>query len=452
MSESNKIKWLLQQIATWEREKILDAQNAERLRARYAALPAGTHWRQALLGSLGALLVGLGVIALLAANWADLSRGVRTVLAFLPLAACVAAWAAGQRKGWNSIAFNEPLGIFWSLAIGAGISLIAQTYHISGSPETFALSWTLLLLPVMLATRSVGSVAGYFIGLAVWAGIMRVEYDNTLAALGCWPLAALAAPLLVWMRRNDNGVRLTLMRWGAVVSAYVAVGFMMDEHGMMWKILFTSAFASLLLAGWLWEDRGVSIWKTPMRTLGGAGLAVLLYNLIFEVPWDIDRHSFTYGLNDGIAMLPLWQGVLHLARWFGLPLLACALFARVVWQQNKAQKFAVDFLAWPVSAAVVGLLTLMTFQEDGLEVIAAWVMTGWVFALGVLTLMTGVKTRAMGRVNMGVLVLLAVIVGKFFSSELSFTVKGIVFIACGAGFFAMNHWASKRMKKEGGAE
>jgi len=84
--------------------------------------------------------------------------------------------------------------------------------------------------------------------------------------------------------------------------------------------------------------------------------------------------------------------------------------------------------------------------------ISALVMTGFLFVLGVLTLTAGIQLRAMGKVNMGVLVLLAVIVGKFFSSELSFTVKGIVFIVCGAGFFAINFWASRQMKKQGEAE
>ena len=36
-------------------------------------------------GILGALLVGLGIIMIVAHNWDDLSRGVKTCFAFLPL-------------------------------------------------------------------------------------------------------------------------------------------------------------------------------------------------------------------------------------------------------------------------------------------------------------------------------------------------------------------------------
>ena len=52
---------------------------------------------------------------------------------------------------------------------------------------------------------------------------------------------------------------------------------------------------------------------------------------------------------------------------------------------------------------------------------------------------------------MGVLVFLAVALGRFFSSEASFTAKGVVFIVCGGVFLATNLVVSRRMKQTGGA-
>ena len=95
------VRWLKGEIALWRQEGAVDEATAERLLARYAALPAGVSLGRVILGSLGALLVGLGVIALLAANWEDFSRGLRTVIAFAPLTACVAVFAAGRRRGWQ---------------------------------------------------------------------------------------------------------------------------------------------------------------------------------------------------------------------------------------------------------------------------------------------------------------------------------------------------------------
>jgi Zn-dependent protease with chaperone function len=63
----------------------------------------------------------------------------------------------------------------------------------------------------------------------------------------------------------------------------------------------------------------------------------------------------------------------------------------------------------------------------------------------------GLVERRPGLINMGVLVFLAVALGRFFSSEASFTAKGVVFIVCGGVFLATNLVVSRRMKQTGGA-
>jgi uncharacterized membrane protein len=88
-------KWLLGELEQWQREGVIDAGTRGVLEARYAADAPGVSWRQIVLCSLGALLIGLGVIALLAANWDGLSRGMRTVFALAPLTLCAGAYVLG---------------------------------------------------------------------------------------------------------------------------------------------------------------------------------------------------------------------------------------------------------------------------------------------------------------------------------------------------------------------
>ncbi|MCL2104942.1 MAG: DUF2157 domain-containing protein, partial [Kiritimatiellaeota bacterium] len=190
----NHQRWLLQEMEHWQRDGLIDAGTRERIRQRYDSGIPSVSWRQILLCSLGALLIGLGVIALLASNWDVLSRGMRAVIALLPLMLCVGAYLLGLFKGWRSQGFLEPLGIFWGLATGTGLALIAQTYQISGDEEAFALAWTLMLLPTLYATRSVSVGLGYFVGLFVWA---YLAYDNASIRMGYWPLACLAVPFIV---------------------------------------------------------------------------------------------------------------------------------------------------------------------------------------------------------------------------------------------------------------
>jgi len=51
-------------------------------------------------------------------------------------------------------------------------------------------------------------------------------------------------------------------------------------------------------------------------------------------------------------------------------------------------------------------------------------------------------------INCGMLLFLALVIGKFFSEDYSFTVKGIVFIVSGIIFFIVNTIFARRLKME----
>ena len=241
---SREIEWLKREVDAWERDGIVDTATAERLRTRYAQVAANeTPWGRIIFGSLGALLVGLGIIALLAANWSELGRPTRTVIAFTPLSLCAILYVTGYLRGWSSRAFLEPLGLFWGLSIGAGVALIGQTYHLPQDAEAFTLVWTLLLIPVCYATRALAPVAGYFIGLITWVSMSQLSGG---VGLWYWPLAALVAPLIY----GGAGRMRQCVQLGCCGAPPVARRHCYhagEEPAGLWMIIYTSAFAALLL-------------------------------------------------------------------------------------------------------------------------------------------------------------------------------------------------------------
>jgi hypothetical protein len=54
------------------------------------------------------------------------------------------------------------------------------------------------------------------------------------------------------------------------------------------------------------------------------------------------------------------------------------------------------------------------------------------------TLWRGLRENRLGVVNAGMLMLSALIITRFFDSDLSFVVRGLAFIVVGIGFFATN--------------
>jgi len=434
-------KWLLHELDHWHRDGIIDGAVQEALQKRYAADPSAVSWRQIILCSLGALLIGLGVIALLAANWDFLSREMRAFIALLPLTLCVGAYLLGLKKGWKSQGFFEPLGIFWGLAVGTGLALIAQTYQISGDEIAFTMAWTLMLLPVMYATRSVSAALGYFIGLFVWACLV---YDvSSSTRMMFWPLACLAVPLIVSLRKESpNGIRAGIVTWGAALCATAALGLTLEKTlPGLWMIIYSGMFASLLLGGIICEPRNISIWQTPMRTLGGCGLAVLLYLLTFRWPWkEIGWHYYRSA-----------QSVSYVDSALALLAPVLSVILLVFAHRRREHGFPAHTL-WGLAPIAVAIAYCITSSGTYLAGISAIVITLFLGVLGLAVLAKGIIDRQVIFVNCGVLIVLGLILGKFFTSDVGFTVKGIAFIICGCLFFAVNMLAGRQLKKAGGAQ
>ena len=443
----NNVKYLIQELKAWTDEGIIDSGTAAKIATRYAyAEMKSVAWSRIILTSIGALLVGLGVIALLAANWDDISRPARTIISFMPLGLCVSAYIVGLRKGFTSRGFLEPLGIFWGLSIGAGISLIAQTYHISGDPESFALSWTLLLLPILYATQAVAPFVGYYIGLLTWASL--TQFSNGITVL-YWPLALLAVPVLMIVRKdNPLSIRTGLMVWGAALCSTAAIGVTLEKTlPGLWMIIYSGAFATMLLVGITYESKDETILQTPLRTLGGCGLAILLYLLIFKWPWDEIGWNHYHTDIDYNSTLAYFDYLLACM----LPILASLMLIVVNRQVQsstwKGLKVISIWTAWGIAPVVVAGAYIVAASLDH-EFIASIIITLYLTGLSVGTLAEGLIRRTMLLVNAGVLIAISIILGKFFSSDLGFTTKGIAFIVSGALFFLVNSYVGRYLRKE----
>lgn len=68
------------------------------------------------------------------------------------------------------------------------------------------------------------------------------------------------------------------------------------------------------------------------------------------------------------------------------------------------------------------------------------------FLIGILIIRKGATNNHFGILNFGLLIITAQVVCRFFDTDLSFIVRGLLFILVGVGFFATNYWMLKRRK------
>jgi hypothetical protein len=125
--------------------------------------------------------------------------------------------------------------------------------------------------------------------------------------------------------------------------------------------------------------------------------------------------------------------------------LACATFASIMTiRLARAGQAA----AATCTAAALLIVVTHALRLGGME-IAGWIAFNvWLLAIGSLTLIEGVRTLRLGTANRGLLTLAALVVARFFDTDLSFLWRGIGFVTLGIACLALNFWLMRRVRRE----
>ncbi len=430
MRDQKHIAWLYRQLPGLVSDGTLTSEAAQNLRRRYGEAEESRGLQAAtLFALLGAALVGGGIILLLGHNWDDLSRATRAVLSFAPLvlAQALAGFALWRRA--NSVAWREGAGAFLTLAIGASIALVAQTYNIGGDLGDFLLTWTLLALPVAYLMRATLPALLYLVGIAAWAG---AQWTSNAEALGFWPLLALAIP---WWRleAKESPYRPRPVAFAWVLAIILPFGIAASLHEVLgvhslWMPTASAIAGALYLAGRRFWGEALSATQKPLQTLGALALVALGLVFSFEGIWRGELGEWgnrTQPFAKALIAQPLASAIvaLWLAAWFGL------------WMDSFRHKDAArTFLgAMPIFVALGLALTSL-----GHPFAAMLLLNVYLFALGVGWLVEGLGAQSLPMVNGGMLILAAVILAQFFDADIGFIARGVAFIVLGAGFLAVN--------------
>ena len=428
------IQWLHRELPGWVKGGLVPAAAAENLRQHYGPAPEHSGKKLALLifGILGAGLIGAGVILLVAHNWDDLSRPVRTALAFAPLLAALglAGWVLACRP--TSAAWSEGAATAWVLTLGATIALVAQIYQIHGDLARFFLTWILLGFPVVYLLRSSVVASLYFVGATAWVGSAMLPFHRA-TNLWYWGLLAVIFPHLASVWWTDRyGWRPSLISW--VLALCLCLGTGISLEGALpgvWIVGYTGLLALMYLIGRRWCAKAPTLWQRPWQTVGATGLGIVALLLTYSSPWkEVCAH---------------WQPRHQL--WVSGPalmagnLLAVVLaIAAVVALARELPRVSWPDLDWMIIglAPICGLVGYAVAATHESHEFPQVLFNVYLFVLGLGALLAGIRGNKLGSVNAGLLALAASIIARFFDSDLSFLARGLAFIVIGSGFLVTN--------------
>ncbi|HEX7028082.1 MAG TPA: DUF2157 domain-containing protein, partial [Gammaproteobacteria bacterium] len=286
-------RWLLNEIAAWRGEGIIDAGQAQRLIERYGD-ESSTAWGKIIFSAIGAIIFGLGIILLFAYNWEDMHRLSKLAAIFVALLAAHAGGWYLNRSHSQHRKLGESLHLLGTMLFGAGIWLIAQIYHIDEHYPNGILLWAMGALLLAWAMPSLAQAMLALLLLTLWHWFEVFDFHRT-SHLAVWMIAFGILPL-AWLHRSR-----TVLFFGIALfmSAYAtAVASIELRAGAVITVLFALACSYILFS------RLVSATRFPesagaFRFAGMSVYAVLLFMLTID---DIGDDVFRRGMESVTAL------------------------------------------------------------------------------------------------------------------------------------------------------
>jgi predicted membrane protein DUF2157 len=437
-ADRSGIRWLLAELPELITKGVLSQEAADALRQHYSSKPPDRPRRIGFILSaiLGSLLVGAGAVLLVAHNWDFLSRPVRCAIAFTPLLLSQALGVFVLLRRKESAAWRETAAILNVAAIGTAIALVSQTYQIQGDFARFILVWMILALPIVYLFQTGVGLSAWFVGAAVWVfsskhGDFFGVHPNDLWA---WPLLFLGLPaFIILLRQNRKGYGTLLATTALAIACAFSLG-QTDDIGAQsfWRCSFAAYWSIVYLVG------AVSFydWRPtrfhPFVAIGWIGILSMAVFLSFQDQWRNRQ----------------WQSAVDFVPRHYPDLLAFGI--QVVW--IAAALLFVGYGLWkkresnlaPAALTPIVLIAWLIAKQTGDGLVPSLLTNFFMLALGVYTLLRGIRSDRVVEANLGMVVIAVLATTRFFDTDLEFVVRGIAFILIGLGFLVTNLIVFKR--------
>lgn len=383
-------------------------------------------------GILGALLVGMGIVVIIAHNWDSLPKAGKLFIGLFPLLAAQAVAGYLIVTGKDSRTWREGTATFLFFTVAISISIVSQTYNIEGDLGGFLLVWMALSLPVVYVLRSSMASLLFISGITWYAcevGYFRYRNDHVLMY---WLLFALILPFYYteFIRSKNKNNFFHFHSWLLGLSVTICLGVFGDNRAEWIMVAYLSLFSSFTILGEMEVFDTGRVLSNAFLVIGSLGVISSLLLLSFDWYWE---ELSVNSLNNLAGVPEFWAG---LTMTIGAVLLLPALLK---------EKPVPDINLKSFSFILFIILFVVGIYQPALSQI---VTNLTILVLAVHTISSGAKKNHLGILNYGLLIITALVLCRFFDTDFSFVARGILFIAVGAGFFASNYYMIRKRKKE----
>ena len=454
---------LREEAKLWQAEGLIDTSFYQQLWERYQFNTLETASRNrflTILMSLGGILLGIGVITFVAANWQVWSREVRVAML---LSLFVAVNAAGfylwrippsrsknshpnmpATKGRNKL-LGEGLLLLGALILGANMALMAQMFHIGGSSYGLFLAWGIGVLGMAYSLRltSLGVLSALLIGLgyrlAVFDWSSKVEFSWLEVLVRQMPIAAsiMFVPLAYWCRSR------AIFALGAIVLIFsLEVSIVQGLNPSRAAAIFC-ALPPALLWGYddaIWPKVHSRLFQPTARSLALLFLAGLFYVLSF--------HGWWQDLSAPEPTEPDWLLlVANVAVLGGFTVFEWLRLGRLELRRPKQKGVDLTTSAIGILILASAFIPLFHLNFTPIPQLATFLFNVLSFLLAVGLIREGLALGNRPTFWGGMVLITMQIISRLFEYNTELLLKSFVFVLCGIGVIAAGLWFERHFAK-----
>ena len=412
-----KKKWLLKEIDLWQIENVIDAASADVLKNRYSQKD-NNDTLSIIFSILGSLLIGTGIILILAKNWFYMPTAFKVAISIFPLLTGQGLSIFIILKKYESVAIRDGVAIFYTAGVFSSIAMISQSFHLAYDFEAYILACALLVLPVIYILDAVSPLGVYFYAIINWGGVAKANTGQPLYAFLLCVFFGLGLLYVIINRRKAADIRHIYTIWVSVIAGFAfltVISFLINLKELDFFIMYLTYFSFLFAI-----DKNTDDLLLPFKPIGVlGGIAILM---ILSFAWD--NFNLTTNGSVIIAVVPL----------------AAILLIGIKHYKEDIQKLL--FLSVLLSFTII-LIISSYFSLYFFVALAANVLAG---VVGIGFILRGVKSSDLPITNLGMLITCGLILMRFFDENIDFLWRGIAFLILGGLFLLINFRMMRKRK------
>jgi uncharacterized membrane protein len=475
---------LREQADLWRTEELIDNSIYEHLSARYQFNTLDTAARNrfvAILLGLGSILIGLGIITFVAANWQELSREFRVILLLsLFVGVNFSGFYFWRQPQEAKKRFGHGLLLLGALILGANMGLMGQMFHISAPFHQLLLAWAVGVLAMAYSLRltSLGLMSIILMGLGYWGfwgdlvssswsiAAANEEFAWTSLLGQHMPLLAglMFIPLAYWCRSRWIFGLCAIAVVSSLEGNFQPLRFIefygLPTNSAGWLTAITSVLPTALLWGYddsWWvhgdyrRDARSHISKTGLALESfqaiARNLALLCLGILFYFNSSV---WFWEGLLPDVSEPQLtyysWVPVLDLVILSGLALLAWLRIAYIASRKRSRRRVDLTTIVIGVFICISALVPFWHISIAEITSPAVVIFNILLFLLAAGLMREGLAIGQRQAFWGGTLLLTLRILTWFLLSNTELIFKSFMFVLCGVGVIAIGLWFERHVR------